>query len=190
MTCILIGATSVLLAEPAKESAKRMKPVLLVIDVQNEYLPYMSEEGKKLATETINAAIWLFRQKGFPVIRVYHTDPAWGPKVDSEGFEFPKSIQIQSDDPKIIKNYPSAFKKTELEKLLRTKGCNTLFLCGLSAVGCVLATYHTAQDLDFDVFMVQNGLLSQNFAFTQTVQQFCDSVGFAALKVMLENAEK
>jgi nicotinamidase-related amidase len=87
---------------------------------------------------------WFFREHGLPVIRVYHTDLKWGPAPDSDGFQFLPSIMAQDEDPKIVKNYPNAFKKTELETLLREKGCNTVFLCGLSSTGCVLATYHGA----------------------------------------------
>jgi nicotinamidase-related amidase len=38
----------------------------------------------------------------------------------------PASVLIQSGDTRIVKNYPSAFKKTDLDKMLREKGCNTL----------------------------------------------------------------
>jgi hypothetical protein len=38
----------------------------LVIDVQNEYLPFMSKEEKPLSFRMINGCIWLFRQKKLP----------------------------------------------------------------------------------------------------------------------------
>jgi nicotinamidase-related amidase len=167
-----------------------MKPALLVIDIQNEFLPYMSEQDKKMALELINGAIWRFHENGFPVIRVYHTDPHGGPKPGTEAFEFPKSVIIRPDDPQIIKNYPNAFKKTELEKLLREKGCNTLFLCGLSATGCVLATYHGAMDLDYDVFLIKHALISPDYALTKAVAEICETVSYEAMRLMLENAQK
>jgi len=171
-------------------SSEQMKPALLVIDIQNEYLQYMSEDDKKMAMEMINGAIWLFRQHNLPVIRVYHTDLQWGPKPDSEPFEYPASVIVTKDDPKVIKNYPSAFKKTELEKILREKGSNTVFLCGLSAVGCVLATYFGAEDLDFNTFMVKDALLSQSSAYTNLVEEICNSVNFTTLKILLQYTQK
>lgn len=176
--------------EKEKQMKKAMKPALIVIDIQNEYLPFVPEREKEMALWMINGAIWLFREHGFPVIRVYHTDLKWGPKPDSEEFQFPTSVNIKEDDPKIIKNYPSAFKKTELETILREKGCNTLFLCGLSAVGCVLATYHTAMDLDFNVFMVKDGLMSHKSEYTDFIEEILDSVTFKTMEVMLDNATK
>jgi len=190
---LVILMTNFILANPQQveeKEQKRMKPVLLVIDIQNKYIPYMSEEDRKFGLEMINYAIMLFRQNGFPIIRVYHTDPEWGPKPDTEDFEFPKTVAIKDEDAKIIKNYASAFKNTELEKLIREQGHNTLFLCGLSAVDCVLATYHGAQDLDLNVFMVKDALLSHNSTYTDFVEEIFDTVSLTTLKVMLEYTQK
>jgi len=138
----------------------------------------------------INAAIELFRENGFPIIRVYHIDPKEGPPPGTEAFEFPETVKIKPDDPKIIKNYPSAFKKTDLEKFLRENEYNTVFLCGLSAVGCVMATYWGANDLDLNAFMIKDALISHNSTYTDFVEDICETVTYTALKLMLENAEK
>jgi nicotinamidase-related amidase len=175
-------------ADAAKPAPVKMKPALLVIDIQNAYLPMMDEKDKKLGMEMINYYIDLFRSNGFPVVRVYHTDLQQGPKPGSEAFEFPKTVTILPDDAKIIKNYPSAFKKTDLDKVLRGKGCNTLFLCGLSAVGCVLATYHGAMDADYNVFMLKDALISHNAVLTGYVQEICRIIDYGALKLLLETA--
>jgi len=177
-------------AIPKESHPKKMKPALLVIDIQNEYLKYSSDKEKQIGMMYINAAIALFRKYDFPVILVYHHDSEWGPEVDSEAFQFPTTVAIKDSDPKIIKNYPSAFKKTELQKMLQKKGCNTLFLCGLSAVGCVLATYHSAMDLDYDVFMLKNALLSHKDEYTDFIEEIFDALGYSALEVMLKNVEK
>lgn len=169
---------------------KKMKPALLVIDVQNAFLPYMSDQDKKMAPEIINGAIHLFRSQNLPVIRVYHTDPQWGPKPGSKEFEFPENIAVKLEDPKITKNHPSAFKKTELEKVLKGMGVNTLFLCGLSSTGCVLATYRGGEDLDFDVLMIKDGIMGPKAAQTEMIQDICNSVGFDVLRLKLNNLPK
>lgn len=183
-------AGSSVAAETPTAPAPKMRPALLVIDVQNAFLSYMSDQDKKLAPEMINYAIAQFRQNGHPVIRIYHTDPNWGPKPDTEPFEFPSSIAIKPDDPKVVKNHPSAFKKTELETLLREKGVNALFLVGLSATGCVLATYQGAAERDFDVFMVRDALISPDTELTRAVERISETVSYGALRVMLQNASK
>jgi nicotinamidase-related amidase len=177
------------LAEPViaqKAGAEKMKPALLVIDVQNAFLPSMSEQDKKTAFDYINGAIRRFHDRGFPVIRVYHTDPAGGPKPGSKDFEYPPTILVRSDDPQIIKTYGNAFNKTGLEKLLREKGCNVLFLCGLSASGCVLATYQGAQNLDFDVFLIREALISPDPTTTRFIAGLCETLSYEALKMILK----
>jgi nicotinamidase-related amidase len=168
----------------------RIRPALLVIDVQNEYLPFMSKEEQPLSFRMINGCIWLFRQKGLPIIRIYNTHPQWGPKVDSEAFEFPSSITVKDDDPKIIKNFPSAFRKTGLDKMLKKNGYNTLFLCGLSATGCVLATYHGAAERGYNVFMVKDAIMSPNRNQTKVIEDISDTVSFQTLMFMLDHTLK
>lgn len=178
-------------AEPAKAKTTAIAPALLVIDVQNAYLPYMDEKDKKMAMEGINYYIQLFRANDFPVIRVYHTDPAQGwPKPGSEEFQFPKTVAVREDDPMVVKNYGNAFRKTELDKLLKEKGRNTLFLCGLSAVGCVLATYHGAMDHDYEVFMCRQALISHDAALTKAVQEFSQTIDYSALKLLLSGVSR
>jgi len=89
----------------------------------------------------------------------------------------------------IIKDYSNAFNKTGLEKLLRDKGCNVLFLCGLSATDCVLATYLGAQDLDFDAFLIREALISPDSTATRFVAGHYEAVSYGALKVMLKYAQ-
>jgi nicotinamidase-related amidase len=173
----------------AEETAAKVKPALLVIDTQNAYLPYMSEQDKKYAFEVINAVIAQFRANGFPVIRVYHTDPGEGPAPGTEAFEFPKTIAILDGDAKVIKNYGNAFRKTDLDKVLKEKGANTLFLTGLSAVGCVLATYHGALDHDYNVFMVEESLLSHDAELTKSVQKMTRTINFSSLRLVLQMAK-
>jgi len=193
--CLVLVTLVVLLLVPAltasaaeKPAPPRMKPALVVMDVQNAWLPFMDEQDKKIGMEHINWAINLFRDNGFPVIVVYHTDPENGPAPGTEAFEFPKTVAIRADDPKVVKNYGSAFKKTELDRMLKERGVNTVFLVGLSAVGCVLATYHGADDLDYKVFMVKHALISHDAALTKSVYDICANISPSALKLLLETA--
>ena len=183
---VLLGQTDM----PRRPPSKDMKPVLLVIDIQERYLPMMASEEKDLALRMINGVIWVFRQHDLPVIRVYHSDLQFGPKPGDEGFEFPSSVIIKDDDVKVIKNYPSAFTKTELETILRKRNINTVFLCGLSAVGCVLATYYGAMDRGFEAFMVKDAIMSHRADYTEVVKEITETVTFKTLQFMLEYLRK
>lgn len=163
-----------------------MKPALLVIDVQNHFLPWMAEENRRIAPFMINIGLDIFHAKGLPVFCIQHTEPMIGPATDSEGFAFDPAIRIAPGDPRVVKNFPNAFKNTPLERLLREKDCDTVFLCGLSSTGCVLATYFGAKNLDFKAFMLRDALLSPNAAHTTCIQDICDSVNLHVLQTMLE----
>lgn len=185
---VLLLGGPLLAAGAAKPAPAKVKPVLVVMDVQNAYLPYMSEQDKKLGMEMINYTIALFRENGFPVVRVYHTDPEQGPPPGSEAFEFPKTVAVTDDDTKVVKNYPSAFRKTDLDKVLKEKGSNTVFLVGLSAVGCVLATYHGGEELDYQMFMVRDAVISHDSSLTKCVLEFTKAIDYYGLKLLLETA--
>jgi nicotinamidase-related amidase len=199
MRCVLLaGALAVLFPaaaaiseEPAPEAEiAPVKPALLVIDIQNKYLPMMDERERDSALRMINGYIWKFRQHGRPVIRVYHTDLQWGPDPDSEDFEFPESVLIEEDDPKVVKNHPSAFTKTELDDVLKERDVNTVFLCGLSATGCVLATYFGAMDREYEAFLCEGALLSADAEQTETIKDILDSVTWGGLDVILRAAAR
>ena len=166
-----------------------IKPALLVIDVQNHYIAMMDPDDESKAPQMINGAIWLFRQNDLPVIRIYHTDPQWGPPTDSEAFQFPATINIEETDPQIIKNYPSAFVKTDLQRVLEDREVNTLFLCGLSATGCVLATYFGALEREYDVFMIEGALMSPETVQTKMIEDVLDSVGWSSMNMILRGAK-
>ncbi|MCK5455230.1 MAG: hypothetical protein KAJ16_12750 [Calditrichia bacterium] len=53
-------------------------------------------------------------------------------------------------------------------------------------MGCVLATYHTGKDLDFNVFMIKNAIMSHNSEYTRFVEEIFDTVSYTTLKVMLD----
>ena len=134
-----------------------MKPALLVIDIQNAWLDASKELRRSVDRRvgTINKSIALFRRKNLPVIVIYHTDRKRGPKPGTKKFEFSPAIDVRGTDIKVIKNYPNAFNKTDLVEVLRKGGCDTVFIVGLSASGCALATCLGAIDEDLKSYLVR-----------------------------------
>ena len=169
------------------KSNKGIIPALLVIDVQNKYMPIIPERDKGIAIFFINLLIDLFRKHDFPIIRIYHHNKENGPKPDTEDFEYPNSVTIKSEDTQIIKTYSDSFNKTNLDKILKEKDCNTVFLCGLSAVGCVLATKIGAQNHDYKAFIVKDAIMSHNSDYTKNVEVMFDAISFDAVDLILDN---
>jgi len=188
---ILILMSSSIFAQGKEEGdSKRMRPALVVIDIQNAFLPSIPERDKEVGLYMINMFIELFRKYNFPIIQVHHTDPQKGPKPGTEGFEFPKTIQLTTNDSLVIKNYGNSFKKTDLQIILQEKKCNTVFLCGLSSIACVISTYFGARDLDYNAFMLKDAMMSHNSAYTDNIEDIFGALNYEAVDLMLANAEK
>jgi nicotinamidase-related amidase len=173
--------------EQTKKPKEQIKPALLVIDIQTAFMPMMSSD-KDIAMEYINALIDLFRKHGYPVIRVYHTSEEIGVIPGTEQFEFPASVKILPTDPKVIKTYADGFNKTDLDKVIKDTGSNTLLLCGLSATGCVLATWNGAQNHDYKAFLVKNAIISHNADYTNQVEEIFDAVSYDLVQLLIENS--
>ena len=169
-----------------KTSPVPFKPALMVIDIQNEYLPMMDKKDVEPGMIAINQLIDWFRSYNYPIIRVYHTELGQGPEPGSEPFEFPKSVRIKDSDAKVIKNYPSAFTKTDLDKILKEKDVNTVFICGLSAVGCALATYFGALDRQYDAFMIREAIMSHKTDYTEVIRNVTGSVPMKSMNLSMK----
>lgn len=175
----------------SEEIAKNMKPALLVIDVQNAFIPMMDKEGKDAAIEKMNYYIDQFRAKGYPVIRIYQDAfKHMGIKNDTEPFEFVKELKVKKEDPRIIKNYGDAFNKTDLDKLLKEKGVNTVLLCGLSATGCVIATYVGAQNNDYIALLAKDALISPKLSYTKNFEEMFEAINTETVDYILKHAKK
>ncbi len=172
----------------AQEQKKQivMKPALLIIDVQKEFLPMMSKEDQDFAINMMNYSMMVFRHFDLPVVRIYHSSADYGVVPGTPGFEFADTLKILPSDPMVIKTYPSAFVKTELDSLLRSKEINTLFLCGLSSVGCVLATYIEAQSHDYKAFLIKDALLSHKEKYTEQIEEIFSALDLETVMYMLE----
>jgi nicotinamidase-related amidase len=164
-----------------------VKPALLIIDVQNRYISLVPPREKELAFFFINLLIDLFRKHELPVIRIYHINNEKGPKPNTEEFEYPEIIKIKSDDIQVIKKYSDSFNKTKLDDILKEQGCNTVFLCGLSAVGCVLASKTGAQNHDYKAFIVKDAIMSHNSDYTKNVETMFDAISYDAIELILES---
>jgi nicotinamidase-related amidase len=178
------------MADNTRLTKENIKPALLVIDVQNKFMGMIPQRDKELATFFINLLIGLFRKHDFPIIRIYHHNEENGPKPDTEEFEYPASILVKTEDTQIIKTYSDSFNRTPLNEVLREKGSNTLFLCGLSAVGCVLATRTGAYNNDYEAFIVKDAIMSHNSEYTKNVEGMFDAVSYDIVRLILENSRK
>jgi nicotinamidase-related amidase len=187
---ILMVIPGTLFSQDKQEQKAPIKPALVVIDIQNAFLPSIPDKDKETAMEYINYYIQLFRSQGYPVIRVYQQSEEYGVLPGTDQFEFPASVLIKPEDPKVIKTYPDGFNKTDLDKVIKESGSNTLFLCGLSAVGCVLATWIGAANNDYKAFLLKDAIMSHNSEYTDNIEIMFDAVSYDVVKLILDNSAK
>jgi len=83
---------------------------------------------------------------------------------------------------------PSAFVKAELDSLFKAQGVSSVFLCGLSATACVLATYFGAMERGYTAFMVKDALMSPKAIHTDTLQETVESTGWTVMETLLKSA--
>lgn len=75
--------------------------------------------------------------------------------------------------------------KTDLDKTLKEKGVNTVFLCRFSSVRSVLATWIGAQNCDYNKFMIKDAIISRREDSTKNTKAMFDTVGLDVISIIL-----
>lgn len=124
------------------------KPVLLIIDPQNDYFP---DGAFPLAnTETtlhhILEAIKAAKKRYIPIVLIQQiADPAQGfapfCNPDTQGVEIcPQVLAAAADAPVIVKHDADSFEKTQLQSVLQGYGADELIIAGMMTQNCVAFT--------------------------------------------------
>jgi len=165
-----------------------MKPALLVIDVQKEFLKINDTTTKSLneAIEYINVAIDLFRKKDLPVICIQHMVADEKLIPGEEGFDIPEKLEILSSDIHIHKTYSNSFNKTPLMEKLNVLGVDTVIITGFCAEYCTLSTYRGAIDLDLTPIILRGTLASVEPEHIKFVENISELITLGALTKLLE----
>ena len=162
---------------------KKMKPALLVIDVQKVYFTMMDQSAVETPIEIINDATRVFNEHQQPVIYVYHR------KSTPEKYHYIDEIVVPANATIVVKKYGDAFKKTELDGILKKLDCNTLFLCGLSATGCVKATYLGANELNYNTFLIKDANMSPDKEKTKMIEDKFETLSLNSVKSLVSKTQ-
>jgi nicotinamidase-related amidase len=163
-----------------------MKPALLVQDIQNVWLyePDSNQALRKsveVRLDVINEAIAWFRKRELPIIVGYTEDEEDELLPGNKRFEVPETVRIEVTDLKVTKRHANAFANPELGAILRKEGCDTLLIVGLSASGCVLATYFSAYDWGVCPYLLRGGVASANEDHVRFAEDICDTLSLQEL---------
>lgn len=135
---------------------------LLLIDLQNDYFPggRMELDGALAAVERAAAALAWFRGKALPVIHVRHLSVRPGATFflpGTPGADIHDRVAPQAGEPVIEKNFPNAFRGTDLKAQLERAGVRHVVVAGMMTHMCVDASVRQANDLGFRVTLLADG---------------------------------
>ncbi len=136
-----------------------MSAALVVVDVQPVFLDghdFRTIDGNDLVAKC-RGLIQRAREANVPVIFVRHADDDDMPEgTVLEAKDVHPDLKPLPDETIVDKVFGSAFKETNLDEVLRSKGVERLVVCGLSTFGCVEATILYAKLYGYDVAVVGN----------------------------------
>lgn len=135
---------------------------LIIIDIQNEFAKHIF--NIKTVIKNTEKLITYFKNKKWPIffIQDFHTnrhDPEFGkfgPHAikGTKGVEYVDELKPNKSDILIRKKRLSSFFGTNLDKLLKQKKSNEIYLCGIYTDYCVLATAFDGLMRDYKVVIV------------------------------------
>lgn len=154
-----------------------MKPVLLLVDLQHDYLraPDLAPHANAL---TAQAALLLsgFRQATLPVVHAWTTVdrapddrmPHWKARNQwqcvrgTEGHLPPEALRPLPSESVVHKQFFSAFGAPELDGILARTGADTVVLAGLHLHACLRATALDGYQRGFHVWMADDAVASDD----------------------------
>ena len=147
-----------------------MKPVLVLVGIQNDYFPggKMELANMEIASTNARSLLDMFRYQGLSVFHVQHTclqHSAGYFLPGTSGVEIHESVGPLPSEPVIKKNFPNSFRQTELLQQLRSLKASDLIICGAMSHVCIDATTRAASDHEFKCTVVQDACAACDINF-------------------------
>jgi len=146
------------------------KRAVVVVDLQNEYLPTgkLALAGIHDALNNAARVIADARTKGDMVVNIRHesTDPdAPFFKQGTDAVQIHESVAPAQGEPVIIKNFPNSFLKTNLKEMLDVKGIEEVTVVGAMSHMCIDATTRAASDFGYKTTVVHDACATRDLEF-------------------------
>ena len=146
------------------------RPVLIVIDMLNDFLRAWEPTRRDRLVQSINALVHLMRTASHPVIWVRQefqpdlSDAFLEMKAKeihitikgTEGCQILSALAISPSDRVIVKKRYSAFFGTDLDSLLNDLAPDSIILAGINTHACVRTTAIDAYQRDFSVILASD----------------------------------
>jgi len=146
------------------------KRAVIVVDLQNEYLPTGKLELEGIEQAVANAARVKAdaRARGDLVINVRHESPQTNAPFfvkGSEGVKFIPAVSPQNGEAVVDKNFPNSFRQTGLKTLLDEKGIEETVIVGAMSHMCIDATARAAADFGYKTTVIHDACATRNLEF-------------------------
>jgi len=146
------------------------KRAVIVIDLQNEYLPTgkLPLTGIEAAVSNAAKVIADARASGVPVIHVRHEfanadAPFFVP--GSDGVKIQAAVAPRDGETVIVKNFPNSFRETNLARLLDERRVEEVVVVGAMSHMCVDAGVRAAADLGYSVTVLHDACATLDLEF-------------------------
>ncbi len=168
-----------------------MKPVLIVIDCQNDFIrdasPYACQMLDAELVGRIRRLIVFSRERNILVVYTQHSiqpdksNAEFGEPsevraciVGTDGWEIIEELKPHAGEVIVRKDKYDAFFKTNLESVLRNIGADTLILCGVLTNNCVRATAEGAHYRNFSIMLVSDCCGATSYLKEKTAEEIHD----------------
>ncbi|QIB03752.1 cysteine hydrolase [Pseudomonas frederiksbergensis] len=142
---------------------------LVVVDLQNEYLP----TGKLPLTDIEHAAanalrvITHARDAGIPIFHVRHESVEGAPifAKGTAGAKIQSAVAPVGDEPVIVKKHINAFRETDLKQQLDALDIQEIVVIGAMSHMCIDALVRAAVDMGYAVTVLHDACATLDLTF-------------------------
>lgn len=142
---------------------------LVVVDLQNEYLP----TGKLPLTDIEHAAanalrvITHARDAGIPIFHVRHQSVEGAPifAKGTAGAKIQSAVAPVGDEPVIVKKHINAFRETDLKQQLDALDIQEIVVIGAMSHMCIDAVVRAAVDMGYAVTVLHDACATLDLTF-------------------------
>ncbi|MEB0204674.1 cysteine hydrolase family protein [Pseudomonas sp. CCC3.1] len=147
-----------------------MKSGLIVVDLQNEYLPTgkLPLSGIEVAVANAARVIAHARNRNIPVFHIRHESTDDDAPIfvkGSDGVEIIPAVAPAGDEPVIVKNHINSFRDTDLKQQLDAHGVDEVIVIGAMSHMCIDAVVRAAADMGYPVTVLQDACATLDLTF-------------------------
>lgn len=147
-----------------------MKRGLVVVDLQNEYLPIgkLPIDGIVVAVANAVRVIEHSRYTDTPVFHIRHESNDEGVPIfvkGSNGAQIQPAVTPLGNEPVIVKAHINAFRETDLKQQLEAADIEELVVIGAMSHMCIDAVVRAAADMGYPVTVLHDACATADLKF-------------------------